>query len=91
MSMTELVREIRRISNAEHLTLIETATALVREDLNTQAARRREDTAQRIRSAALEAKELYEPGRELAEWTILDGEEVLDDSVGGHINHAVKG
>lgn len=91
MSMTELVQEIRRMSNPERLKLIETATALVREDLNTQAARRREDSAQRMRAAALEAKELYEPGGELAEWTILDGEEVLDDSVGGHVNHAVKG
>ena len=90
MSMTELVQEIRRMSNAERLTLIETATALVREDLNAQVAQRR-DAAQRMRAAALEAKELYEPGGELAEWTILDGEEVLDDSVGGHINHAVKG
>ena len=72
MSMTELVQEIRRLSNPERLKLIETATALVRDDLNAQAERRREETAQRLRAAAMKAKELYEPGGELAEWSILD-------------------
>ena len=91
MSTAELVEEIKRLSNADRLKIIEAATALVREDLIAETAQRRSEAAQRMRAAALEAKELYEPGGELADWTALDGEEVLDDSTGGHVNHSVKG
>ena len=91
MSVAELVQEIKRLSNPDRLKLIEAASALVREDLITETEQRRGDAAQRMRAAALEAKELYEPGGELADWTVLDHEEVLDDSVGGQVKHSGKG
>lgn len=90
VSTADLVQEIKRLSNPDRLKIIEAATALVREDLIAESAQRREDAAQRMRAAALEAKELHEPGGELAEWTALDAEEVLDDSVGGHVNHPIQ-
>ena len=34
-----------------------------------------------MREAALKLKSFYEPGGELTEWTVLDGEEFLDDYV----------
>jgi hypothetical protein len=80
MSTAELVAEIKRLSNAERLKVIEATTALVREDLIAQASHPREERANRMRAAALQAKLLYEPGGEMTEWTAIDGEEVLDDS-----------
>jgi len=81
MSTVELIQEIKRLNNSDRLKIIEAATALIREELVGEKARHREDVASRMRAAAREAQALYEPGGELAEWTDLDGEEVLDDSV----------
>lgn len=91
MSTAELIKEIELLSNPDRLKVIEATTALVREDLIAENVRRRADRAQRMRAAALEAKDLYEPGGELTEWTVLDGEEVLDDYVDGHANQPLEG
>jgi hypothetical protein len=91
MSTAELIQEIKRLSNPDRLKIIEAATALIREELVVETARHREDVASRMRAAAIQAQALYEPGGELTEWTDLDGEEVLDDSVADHAGHTIQG
>jgi hypothetical protein len=87
MSTAELIEEIKRLGIPDRLKIIEATTALVREDLVAGS----DGASLRMRAAALEAKSLYEPGGELAEWSDLDGEEVLDDPVGNCVNHSVQG
>lgn len=79
MSTVELMQEIKRLSNTDRLRIIEGASALIREDLLT-----RNDLEHRIRAAAEQLKDLYEEGGELTEWTILDSEEVVDDTATVH-------
>jgi hypothetical protein len=81
MSTAELVQQLKHLSNPERLAVIEAATRLIREDLSAQTASAREEQDRRMRAAALVLKDFYEPGGELTEWTSLDAEEVLDDSV----------
>jgi hypothetical protein len=81
MSTTQLVEELKRLSNAERLEVIEAATRLVREDIGPSAARARDDKDERMRAAAARVKDLYEPGRELTEWTALDSEDFTDEYV----------
>jgi len=81
---TDLLEQLKHLTNAERLAVIEAATRLVREDLlahtsDSRDPRKLEDD--RWRAAAAELRDLYEPGGELTEWTVLDGEEVLDDSL----------
>ncbi len=83
MSAAEMVKQLKELSNPERLVVIEAASRLIREELSSQSASAREEQDRRLRAAAVRVKELYEPGGELAEWTSLDGEEVLDDSVQG--------
>jgi hypothetical protein len=81
MSTTEIIRELQRLDNSERLLVIEAATHLIRDDLLAAAPNPREEQDRRLRSAAMALKDLYEPGGELSEWTSLDGEEIVDDSV----------
>ena len=83
MSTAELVQQIRKLSNPDRLKIIEATTALIRDELVADIARGHTEAAKRMRAAALQAKDLYEPGGELAEWTVLDAEEILEDSRGG--------
>jgi len=69
MSTTEIIRELRRLNNAERLLVIEAATHLIRDDLLAAASSPREEQDRRLRAAALALKDLYEPGDELSEWT----------------------
>ena len=62
MSTAELMQEIKRLSNAERLKVIEAATALIRDDLIAQNTRPPANADQRMRAAAAQAKEFYEPG-----------------------------
>ncbi len=81
MSTAQLVEELRRLSNAERLEVIEAATRLVREDIGPSAVRARDDQDRRMREAAARVKDLYEPGGELTEWTSLDPEDFTDEYV----------
>lgn len=78
MSTAELIEALRHIDNADRLAVIEAATRLVREELD--AGQRREA---RMREKATALKDLYEPGGELTEWTSLDAEEFIDESLPG--------
>jgi len=79
MSTAELLEQLRELSDVERLDVIEAATRLIRKDLAPGAADATTDREQRLRAAAAEAKELYEPGGELTEWTALDAEEFVDE------------
>jgi hypothetical protein len=82
VSSIELLEQLKHLTNAERLVVIETATRLIREDMSrTRPAKRDQD--RRLQQAALAIKDLYEPGGELTEWTSLDAEEILDDYVSG--------
>ncbi len=81
MVSADLLEQLKRMSIRERLRVIEKAARLIRADL--QAS---DDTAsarndERMRTAAERVKDLYEPGSEHVEWTCLDGEDVLDDTV----------
>jgi hypothetical protein len=81
MRTAELVEQLKRMSNAERLAVIEAATRLLREGLPAgggDAAGEQEDC---LRAAALAVKDLYEPGGEHTEWTDLDAGDVLDESL----------
>jgi hypothetical protein len=81
MRTAELVEQLKRMSNAERLAVIEAATRLLREGLSAgggDAAGEQEDS---LRAAALAVKDLYEPGGEHTEWVALDAEDVLDESL----------
>jgi hypothetical protein len=78
MSTIELVEQLKQLSNAERLIVIEAATQLIRNDMSS-----RQDRARRIEKAAKDAQSLYEPGGELFEWTSLDSEDFLDEHVSG--------
>jgi hypothetical protein len=79
MTALEMLEHLKHMSNPERLTVIETATRLIREDLTGPMGNAREEKNRRLSAAAMALKALYEPGGELAEWTSLDAEEFVDD------------
>ena len=79
MTVAEIVTALGRFNNTERLTIIEVATRLIREELATRPSGDKADQDRRLADSARELVDLYQPGGELAEWTALDGEEVLDD------------
>lgn len=81
MSTAELLGQLKQLSNAERLVVIEAATRLVREDLAASEADPRTEQERRLRDAATRLADLYQPGGELTEWTALDGE----DFANGHL------
>ena len=81
MITTEMLEQLRHMSNAERLTVIETVTRLIRENLPAQPSNGHAEKERRLQEAAQALKAFYEPGGELTEWTSLDGEEILDDYV----------
>lgn len=83
MVIADFLEQLKHFSTSDRLIVIEAATRLIRDDIRVSedAARRRED--EQMRAAAERLKDLYEPGSEHTEWTVLDGEEVLDDTVPG--------
>ena len=79
MSTLELVEQLRQLSDPERLEVIEAATRLIRANLAAQRSETATDEDRRLRAAAEGVKDLYEPGGELTEWTVLDAEEFMDD------------
>lgn len=82
MSTIELLDQLKQLSNADRLAVIEAATKLIRQDLP-PAPTEAEERRGRLAAAASEAKDLYEPGGELTEWTSLDSEDFVDEHVSG--------
>jgi hypothetical protein len=78
MSTAQLVEELKHLSNAERLEVIEAATRLVRQDLGPSAPGAPAEQDRRMREAAGRLKDLYEPGGELTEWTALDSEDFTE-------------
>jgi len=81
VSSSELLEQLKHLSNADRLVVIETATRLIRDELSLKSSKAKQDEDERLQTAALAVKDLYEPGGELTEWTSLDAEEILDDYV----------
>jgi hypothetical protein len=81
MSALEVLDQLKHLTNAERLVVIETATRLIREELGGSVRVVREHD-RRLREAAEAVKDLYEPGGELTEWTALDAEDFHDEPAG---------
>jgi hypothetical protein len=77
MSTAELIDHLKSLSDQERLEVIEAATRLVRNNL--QSGDLKSDQDRRMREAASRVQDLYDPGGELTEWTELDGEEIAVD------------
>lgn len=80
MSALDVLDRLKHLTNPERLTVIETATRLIRAELADPVQNARGQDL-RLREAAEAIKDLYEPGGELTEWTVLDGEDFHDESV----------
>ncbi len=72
MSTAQLIECLGHLSDVERLEIIEAATQLVRKNLAAGAADAAMDEERRMQAVAAAAKDLYEPGGELTEWTALD-------------------
>jgi hypothetical protein len=81
VGLWELVGHPRFLSNSERLEVIEAATSLIQADLCKPGTDPAAEIDRRLREAAYAARDLYEPGGELTEWTDLDVEDFADDSV----------
>ena len=79
MSAAEVVDHLRALTNDERLVVIEAATKLIRDDLPPPGDVSRQERNRRLREAAAAARDLYQTGGELTEWTTLDAEEFVDD------------
>lgn len=79
MNTAQVLEQLRRMSIADRLELIEAATRLVRDDLGSGAADPQSERDRRMRAAATRVRCLYGADSELTEWTVLDGEEFADD------------
>ncbi len=81
MSTSEVLERLKHMTNPERLAVIETATRLIREDI-AEPLRIAREQDRRLRTAAEAVKDLYEPGSNLTEWTVLDGEDFHDEPLG---------
>ena len=68
MSTTELLEQLKHLSNADRLAVIEAASRLVRQDLLAGPSAAHAEQDRRMREAALALKDLYEPGGDLTAW-----------------------
>ena len=79
MNTTEVVEQLKQLTDVERLEVIEAATRLIRDNLAAGTAATAEDRDRRMQVAAAGVKELYETGSEWTEWTALDAEEFADE------------
>ena len=79
MSTAQVLEQLRHLSNAERLEVVEAATRLVRDTLASGTPDPKSEGDRRIRVAAASVRDLYEPGGDLTEWTALDSEDFADD------------
>ncbi len=76
MTQVNILEAFKNLTNAERLTIIETALHMIREDL--QKVEQVRDQTEKERQLAEAAKALlpdYAPGGELTIFTVLDGED----------------
>ena len=72
MTSREIINEMKHLSNAERLAIVEEATRLIRQEIAGSA----EDlTKERLTSAAKVLLHDYSSDKELTVFTVLDGEE----------------
>jgi len=83
MSTAQVLEQLRHLSNAERLEVVEAATRLVRDTLVSGPPDPRAEGDRRMRAAAASIRDLYEPGGDLTEWTALDSEDFADDEQPG--------
>jgi len=81
MSTAQVLEQLRYLSNAERLEVVEAATRLVRQNLASRTSDPETEGDRRMRSAAVSVSDMYEPGGNLTEWTALDAEEFADDDL----------
>jgi hypothetical protein len=79
VTTAQVLEQLRRLSDAERLEIIEAATRLIRANLASGKADAAAERDRRMRARATDIKDLYETGGELTEWTVLDAEGVSDD------------
>lgn len=75
MSVTEIERELKRMTNAERLFVIEIASQLVRGTLKNDSNLSLADKRQRLKKSAEIMLSEYAHDEELTAMTVLDGEE----------------
>jgi hypothetical protein len=78
MSVAYVLEQLTHLSNAERLQVAEVAARLVREELGSAAFPPETEADRKMRMAAAEIRDLYEPGGDLTEWTALDAEGFVD-------------
>ena len=75
MTRTEIVEELRKLTSAERLTIIEAALRLIREDLqHVEQPLTRIEIRRQLTAAAEALLPDYAAGGELTTFTVLDGE-----------------
>jgi hypothetical protein len=79
MSTTNVLEQLRHLNNSERLLVIEAATRLIRDDLSRQPSLSKDEETRQMREAAKALQDLYRPGSEHTEWTVLDAEDFVDD------------
>jgi hypothetical protein len=79
VTASEIIEQLKDLSNEDRLSVIESASRMIRRDLPGGAPDPKEEQRQRLKRAAIEAQPMYEPGGELTEWSALDGVEFLDE------------
>ena len=83
MSTAQVLEHLKQLSDSERLEVIEAASRLIRANIANERPDSAENRDRRMRVAAERLKDLYVPGGELTEWTALDADEFLDDSISG--------
>lgn len=90
MTQIEILQALKHMTNAERLTIAETALRLIREDLQQQFPTPAQ-LEQELAAAAEALREDYAPGGELTVFTTLDGEdfyEYTDENLTDIFSHA---
>jgi hypothetical protein len=73
MTNSEIIDQLKQLTTAERLAVIEAATRLIREDLSQPAANEEAEDEQLAQAAAALLAD-YQSDRELTAFTSLDGE-----------------
>ncbi len=78
MSVTEIERELKKMTNAERLFVIEIATQLVRGTLEDKSKSPLAEKRRKLKKSVEIMQPEYARDKELTAMTALDGEEFLD-------------
>ena len=78
MSIAQVIHQLKELTDHEKRAVIAEAARLLGEQRLPASAMTREELDRELEAAAEEAKSWYEPGGELTEWRVLDGEDFYD-------------